>query len=204
MDSDLVARYATVQYLFLTIIFIVFVDSITLAQQKAIDGKSFTAYKSGAFKPKHGLYYSIYLSPVLTVDPLGLGGKSTYALSLGTRINLWESKSPDVKGLKIKGWYVGGGYEYYPQQFDMAYLSIWLRVKTFIPLVGKIDKIYAFDGTYRGLMTRYCIGVEIKKWSLLLSGSTFSPINGEDQPVYHSDYTTAGSILLIIPLYTRD
>lgn len=202
MDLDLVARYAKVQSLYLAVIFIVIVDSMAVAQQKTIDGKDFTAYKSGAFKPRHGLYYSIYLSPVLTVDPLGLGGKSTYALSLGTRINLWESKSPDVKGLKIKGWYIGGGYEYYPQQFDMAYLSIWLRVKTFIPLVGKIDKIYAFEGESRQIMTRYCIGVEVKKLSLFLSGTTYTPINGVEQPV--SDYTTAGSIILVIPLYTRD
>ena len=192
------------RHLFLFTSLIVFVFADAAAQQKTIDGKDFSTYKPGAFKPKHGLYYSLFVSPVYTIDPLGLGGKSTYALSLGARINLWESKSPDLKGLKIKGWYIGGGYEYYPQQFDMAYLSIWLRVKTFIPLVGKIDKIYAYDGTYRGLMTRYCIGVEVKKLSLMLSGSTFGPINGEDQPVYYSEYTTAGSIILIIPLYTRD
>lgn len=202
MDLDLVARYATVQYIFLTIIFIVFFDSITLAQQKTIDGKDFTAYKSGAFKPRHGLYYSIYLSPVLTIDPLGLGGKSTYALSLGTRINLWESRSPDLKGLKIKGWYIGGGYEYYPQSFDMAYFSAWLRVKTIIPLVGKIDAIYAFDGTHSGMMSRYCIGVEVRKLSLFLCGTSHSIT--EDHPINYSEYTTAGSILLVIPIYSHD
>jgi hypothetical protein len=203
MESNLVARIFPKRFfLFTLLIVLIFAES--KAQKKLIDGKEFSAYSPGAFKPKHGLYYSLYVSPVYTIDPLGLGGKSTYALSVGARINLWESKSHDLKGLKIKGWYIGGGYEYYPQQFDMAYFSIWLRVKTFIPLVGKIDKIYAFDGTYRGLMTRYCIGVEVKKLSLMLSGSTFGPINGEDQPVSYSEYTTAGSILLIIPLYTRD
>lgn len=202
MDLDLVARNAKVQSLYLAVIFIVIVDSIAIAQQKTIDGKDFTAYKSGAFKPNRGLFYSIYLSPVLTIDPLGLGGKSTYALSLGTRINLWESRSPDLKGLKIKGWYVGGGYEYYPQQFDMVYLSLWLRVKTFIPLVGKIDAIYAFDGTHSGMMSRYCIGVEVRKLSLFLCGTSYGLT--EDQPINYSEYTTAGSILLVIPIYTHD
>jgi len=201
MEFYQVARHFPKQYFLLTFL-IVFVFSESIAQKKSIDGKEFSAYKPGAFKPKHGLYYSLFVSPVLTIDPLGLGGKSTYALSFGTRINLWESKSPDVKAHKVRGWYVGGGYEYYPQQFDMAYLSIWLRVKTFLPLVGKIDAIYAFDGAHTGMMSRYCIGVEVKKLSLFLSGTSYSLT--PEHPKDYSDYTTAGSIILVIPIYTHD
>ena len=146
----------------------------------------------------------LYISPVLTVDPLGLGGKSTYALSLGTRINLWETKSPNLSGLKISGWYVGGGYEYYPQQFDMAYLTTWMRVDTFMPLAGKIDLVYAFDDISSGIMYRFCIGLEFKKITFFVCGSQYNTRLNAEHPVFHSPYTTVGSLLLIIPLYTRD
>ena len=197
MVFNRVARH----FFFLTFL-VALVFAETNAQKKSIDGKDFSPYKPGDFKPKNGLYYSLYVSPVLTIDPLGLGGKSTYALSVGARINLWESKTPDTKAQKVKGWYVGGGYEYYPQQFDMVYFSIWLRVKTFFPLVGKIDAIYAYDGLHSGMMSRYCIGVEIKKISLFLSGTSYAL--SEEHPKSYSEYTTAGSIILIIPIYTRD
>jgi hypothetical protein len=174
------------------------------SQQKSIDGKEFSPYRPSAFRPKRGLFYTIYVSPVYTVDPLGLGGKSAYALSLAARINVWESKSPEVKGLKIIGWYIGGGYEFYPQQFDLIYFSSWMRVKTFLPLVGKIDNMYADDGTHRGIMTRYCLGVEVKKLSIMLSGTTSRLIRGEAHPASYSEYTNAGSIIVIIPIYTRD
>lgn len=186
----------------MSVVFILF-SFFSHAQQKIYDGKEFSAYRPGAFTPKRGLFYSFHLAPVYTIDPLGFGGKSTYALSVGTRINIWESKTDDLRGLKIKGWYVGGGYEYYPQQFDMVFITFWLRVNAFIPLVGKIDYIYAFDGIHSGLMARSCIGVEVKKLSLFLCGTTSSTAN-EQHPKYFSDYTTAGSILLVIPIYTRD
>jgi hypothetical protein len=70
----------------------------------------------------------------------------------------------------------------------MVYLSLWLRVKTFIPLVGKIDAIYAFDGTHSGMMSRYCIGVEVRKLSLFLCGTSYGLT--EDQPINYSEYTT--------------
>lgn len=202
MNSGLVTRHSKVEFLFLTAIIVVLVVADAPAQKKTIDGKDFSTYQPRDFKPKHGLFYSLYISPVFTIDPLGLGGKSTYALSLGARINLWESKSPDTKAQKVKGWYVGGGYEYYPKQFDMVYVSIWLRVKTFFPLVGKIDAIYAYDGLHSGLMSRYCIGVEVKKLSLFLSGTSYGLT--AEHPKSYSEYTTAGSIILVIPIYTHD
>lgn len=177
--------------------------NLSFAQQKIYDGNEFSAYRPSAFTPKRGLFYTLYLAPVYTVDPLGLGGKSTYALSLGTRLSIWETKTEELKGLKIKGWYVGAGYEYYPQQFDAIYFSAWLRVKTFIPLAGKIDWMYAFDDISSGLLTRYSIGIEVKRLTLFIGGSTFSLINGKEHPSTRSRYTNAGSISLLIPVYTR-
>jgi hypothetical protein len=203
MDFNHCARHFVIWLLFLigtsTLLF-----TNAFSQNKSVEGKEFSPYKASDFKPKKGLFYLLYISPVYTVDPLGIGGKSTYALSLGARFNIWESRSSELRGLKIKGWYVGGGYEYYPQQFDLIYLSAWMRVKTFLPLVGKIDYIYADDGEHRGRMTRYCLGVEVRKISIMLSGTVFGPINGEAQPIYYSDYTNSGCIIVIIPVYTRD
>jgi hypothetical protein len=116
--------------------FAIFLFSIQpiYSQTRVIEGKEFTRYRPKYFKPKLRIHYNIYLSPSLTVDPLNIGGKSAYAISVGTRINLWESKTPmkALQGLKVNGWYFGGGYEYYPQQYDKIYASLWIRIKTFM------------------------------------------------------------------------
>lgn len=203
MDFAHVRQYAILLHLTIVIASFSF-PAEAQSQKKSFDEKEFSSYRPGAFRLKRGLFYTLYISPVYTVDPLGIGGKSTYALSLAARINVWESKSPVVKGMKIKGWYIGGGYEFYPQQFDMIYFSSWMRVKTFLPLVGKIDNIYAFEGSQRGFLTRYCLGVEVKKLSIMLSGTNTRFIRGAEHPVSNSEYTTVGSIIVIIPLYTRD
>ena len=120
----------------------VFIMGVANGQFKTLDGKIFKSYKAGYFKPKRGFQYNLFLSPVLTVDPLGIGGKSTYGLGAGTRINLWESKAADniLQGLRIKGLYMGLGYEFYPQQSDNLYATIWLRVKTFMPITARRGK----------------------------------------------------------------
>lgn len=175
------------------------------AQQLTVEGKSFTQYKPGYFKTRKKLQYNIYLSPVLTVDPLGLGGKSTYGVGAGSRIILWESRAPDnlLQGLRVKGLYAAVGYEYFPLQSDNVYGSLWLRVKTFMPVTARLDYVFSYGDGLRGTSTRYCFGFEVKQVSLLLAGSItrfLSPLWGE-HPYLESPYANAGSILLVIPLY---
>ncbi|MFZ6013372.1 MAG: hypothetical protein ACOYXT_23725 [Bacteroidota bacterium] len=179
--------------------------NVAHAQEKTLDGKIFTAYKRSHFTPKRGLYYTLYLSPLVTVDPLGLGGKSTYALGAGTQIRLWESRTPDkaLQGLRIKGWYTAAGYEYYPNQYDNIYGSLWLRVKTFMPITARIDGVYSFGYGMQGVSTRYCFGFEIKKFTVLLCGSIYrySTSRYGFHPFVESQYTNAGAIMLVVPVY---
>src|SRR5688572_7476753 len=81
---------------------------IAAGQEKNVDGQNYKLYKPGYFKPKRGLNYSLYVAPLLTVDPLGISGKSTYALTAGSQFRLWESKAKEnaLRGLQVKGWYV--------------------------------------------------------------------------------------------------
>jgi len=172
----------------------------------SLEGKEFTKYNRNYFSPHRGLFYSFYVSPVLTVDPLGLGGKSTYAISLGTQIRVWENKSPDksLTGLKLKGFYTAFGYEYYPRQIDKVYTSLWIRIKTFMPLTGKIDVVYAYGNSRKGLASRYCVGFELKKISIFFCGEItgFTKVFGP-HPYWDSPYTNVGEILAVIPVFTR-
>ncbi len=177
------------------------------AQQINVDGKSFAKYSQKPFSPHRGLFYSLYSAAIVTVDPLGLGGKSTYAISLGGRLTIWESKSnfDKLSGLKIAGLYLGGGYEYYPQQYNKAYISGWIRIKTFMPLVARVDRIYATGYGLQGFSTRYCFGFEVKSLTLLLCGETYTAYvpNLGFHPNTESLYTNAGAVMLIVPLLTR-
>ena len=181
--------------------------SFVTAQEKNIDGQNYTKYKPGYFKPKRGLNYSLYVAPVLTVDPLGIGGKSTYALSVGSQFRLWESKTPDnaLRGLHVKGWYTAIGYEYYPQQFDNLYASLWFRVKTFMPLAARVDGMYSFGETGRGLSIRYCFGIEIKRITILACGvyTKWAVANWGWHPSLDSPYTNVGAITILIPFYNH-
>jgi hypothetical protein len=173
-------------------------DSIT------VDGSSYQRYSKKYFRPHRGISYTLYASPVVTVDPLELGGKSTYALSLGSRFAVWESKTPDKKltGLKMQGIYLALGYEFYPQQYDKLYTSTWIRVKTFLPLAFKTDLIYAMGNGLTGISNRFCIGIEIKQISLFLCGETYYfDLLGGLHPNFETRYTNAGEILAVIPLY---
>ena len=176
-------------------------------QDVSIEGKAYKPYKARYFKPKRPLQYNLYVSPVLTVDPLGLGGKSTYGIGAGSRINLWESKSVDnnLQGLRIKGFYTALGYELFPQQSDNAYASLWLRVSTFMPLTARIDYVYSYGNGLRGMSTRYCVGFEVKNISVLLAGTTTRFLSKRlgDHPYLDSPYANVGSILLVIPLYNH-
>jgi hypothetical protein len=182
---------------------------IVTAQQKTVDGQTYTKYKRAYFTPKRGLNYSLYVAPVLTVDPLGLGGKSTYALSIISRITLWESKlaGQQLQGLRIKGLYTSLGYEYYPQQFDNLYASLWLRVKTFMPIVARMDGLYSFGYGKQGIASRFCFGFEIRKFTVLLSGTIYSASTVKlfgDHPTTDSPYSNAGAIMLLIPVYNHE
>jgi hypothetical protein len=171
-----------------------------------VDGKSFTRYSSKYFKPHRGLFYTLYLSPVVTVDPLNLGGKSTYALAFGSRFRIWESYSANDKlgVLKMKGIYTAIGYEYYPQQYSKTYISLWARVQNFLPIAFKGALIYARGYGLQGFSSRYGIGIEIKSISIFLCGELYkiySPLGFH--PNTESKYTNAGEILAIIPIYDR-
>lgn len=172
----------------------------------SVDGKNFIGYKPKYFRPHRGIFYSIYLSPVFTVDPLGLGGKSTYGMALGSQIRLWESKTPEnlLTGLKIKGLYTAFGYEYYPRQYSKTYASLWLRIKAFIPLAGKIDYIYASGYGLKGITVRYGVGFEVKRITIFLCGELwyFHALGGR-HPNFETPYTNAGEIMAIIPVFTR-
>ncbi|HCW06126.1 MAG TPA: hypothetical protein DGG95_02030 [Cytophagales bacterium] len=172
-----------------------------------IDGKSYTQYQPKYFKPHRGIFYTLYISPVYTLDPLGLGGKSTYAISVGSRFRIWESYSANDKwsGLKVKGFYTALGYEYYPQQYSKTYVSVWGRVQNFLPLAFKADLIYARGYGLQGLTSRWSIGVEVKNISLFLYGElykAYSPGFGY-HPNTESPYTNAGGFYAIIPIYSR-
>lgn len=208
MDKDLSFpfRFFSFLHVILTWCFIIMV-SFSYGQDKTLDDKIFKSYNARYFKPKRGPQYNLFLSPVLTVDPLGIGGKSTYGLGAGTRINLWESKAADniLQGLRIKGLYMGLGYEFFPQQSDNLYATIWLRVKTFMPITLRRDMVYSYGYGLRGVSARYCIGFEVKNISVLLAGTTtsfYSPIFGE-HPYLVSPYANVGSIILVIPVYNH-
>jgi hypothetical protein len=181
----------------------------TFAQSKTIEGQTFTKYKPGYFNPRRSINYALYVAPVFTVDPLGLGGRSTYALSVGSRFTLWESKTDHkaLQGLQINGLYTAVGYEYFPLQYDNAYVSLWTRVRTFMPIVARIDGLYSFGYDRRGIATRFCFGFEVKKFTFLMTGTVYSyhseRLFREPHPVYASPYTNAGSLMLLIPLYTH-
>ena len=198
-----------VRYLAGTISLLCFIlsNTATSAQKTNIDGKEFQPYRASHFRPHRGLFYQLYVSPVVTVDPLGISGPSTYGIALGSRINLWESKMPDKKlsGLKMKGLYLAAGYEYYPQQYDMIYGSLWLRIKTFMPIAAKADLIYATGYGLKGITYRFCVGFEVKTISIFfcgsISGSFYNYLG--PHPNTESPYGNAGSILAIIPVFTR-
>ena len=179
---------------------------LSFAQDVGSDEKSFRVYKKNYFKPRKRLQYNIFLSPVMTVDPLGTGGKSTYAIGAGTRINLWESKSigNSLQGLRVKGIYTGFGYEYYPKQFDNIYASLWMRIKTFMPIVARLDGIYSYGNGLSGLSTRYCFGFEVSRITVLLSGTiTFYGKSLSLHPHDDSPYTNVGGVMLVIPFFNR-
>jgi hypothetical protein len=179
------------------------------AQTKLIDGQNYTRYKPGLFKPKKGLDYTIYFSPVLTIDPLGVGGKSTYAIGAGTNVVLWESKSAanSLQGLKIQNFYMGLGYEYYPQQYDKLYISMGIRIKTFMPLAARMERFIDFGENAIGTSARFCFGFEIKKITIFLCGVSDYRVFSKDPTVFHpfvySKYSNAGAILLVIPVYNH-
>jgi len=176
--------------------------------QLNVDGKTFIRYNRKHFNPHRGLFYALYGAPLVTVDPLGIGGKSTYGVSVGGRLNLWESRSPHNKfsGVKIHGLYIGGGYEYYPRQYNKLYGSFWLRIKTIMPIVARADAILAHGSGMAGISRRYGFGFEVKKMTILLCGEYhwyFSPMLGW-HPLLESPYANQGAIHLLIPLYTRN
>lgn len=177
------------------------------AQTTSVDGKEFTQYNAGHFKPHRGLFYNVFVSPVYTVDPLGFGGASTFGLGLGTRINLWESKTPSSKytGLKIMGLYTALGFEYYPEQYNKMHLSLWLRIKALIPLAARGDIIYARGYGLQGINYRYCFGFEIKRVTVFLCGETGGPffVDLGKSPKTVSPYANSGAIMLIIPILQR-
>jgi hypothetical protein len=186
--------------------FAIFLFSIQpiYSQTRVIEGKEFTRYRPKYFKPKLRIHYNIYLSPSLTVDPLNIGGKSAYAISVGTRINLWESKTPmkALQGLKVNGWYFGGGYEYYPQQYDKIYASLWIRIKTFMQFVGRLDAVYSYGYGLQGTGARYCAGFEVKKITILVCGELYG-INQPNHPHTRSEYFNQAAIFVVIPVYTK-
>ncbi|HLZ16656.1 MAG TPA: hypothetical protein VKQ08_06430 [Cyclobacteriaceae bacterium] len=171
-----------------------------------VNGKAFTRYSPNYFRPHRGLFYTFYLSPVVTVDPLALGGKSTYAIALGSRIRIWENYSANDKlgGLKMKGIYTAFAYEYYPQQYSKTYISLWARVQNFLPIAFKGDLIYAQGYGLRGFSTRYGIGIEVKSISIFLCGELYKLYSNLGlHPNAETPYTNAGEILAIIPIYDR-
>lgn len=191
----------------LIIVFVLWLACTVSAQSTLTLGdKSFTRYQPKYFKPHRGIFYTLYLSPVVTVDPLGLSGKSTYGLAAGSRFRIWESYSANnnLSGLKMKGVYVALAYEYYPKQYSKTYGSLWLRVQNFLPLAFKADLIYARGYGLQGITYRFGIGVEVKNISLFLCGEYYfyNTVWGP-HPNSESPYTNAGELLLVIPVFNR-
>jgi hypothetical protein len=179
--------------------------AIAFAQQPATNDAPFTRYRASDFR-KTNLHYILYVSPFITVDPLGLGGRSAYAISVGTRINLWESKEQTalLSGLKLQGIYGAVGYDFFPQQFDNVYGSLWFRIRTFIPISARMDALYSFGNGRQGVATRFCFGVEVRQLTLLLSGILYSAATNKifgEHPVSYTEYSNAGAIMLVIPVY---
>jgi hypothetical protein len=173
-----------------------------LAQTKTLNGKEYTKYKRKHFEPKKGLSYSFFVSPVITVDPLGVRGKSTYAFGGGGTLTLWESKaaSSALQGLKLQSLYIGAGFENYPQSFDKVYFALGLRIKTFIPIAARMEQMIDIAGDKVGTSVRFCLGLEFKRVTLFVCGVTGYSI---ETPVFDSPYSNAGAILLVIPVYTH-
>jgi hypothetical protein len=172
----------------------------------SVDGKTFTRYQAKYFKPHRGIFYTLYLSPVITVDPLALGGKSTYGIAMGSRFRIWENYSADSKlgGLKMKGVYTSIAYEYYPQQYSKTYGSLWFRVQNFLPIAFKADLIYARGYGLQGITYRFGIGVEVKNITLFLCGEYYIYNTGwGPHPNSESPYTNAGELMLTIPVFNR-
>ena len=172
------------------------------AQTKTLNGQEYTKYKRKHFEPKKSLTYSIFVSPVLTVDPLGVRGTSTYGFGAGGTINLWESKSVTsaLQGLKLQSFYIGAGFENYPQTFDKVYFSLGLRIKTFIPIAARMERMVDIGKDKVGTSARFCLGLEFKKVTLFVCGVTDYSL---ESPVFESKYTNVGAILLVIPVYTH-
>lgn len=190
-------------------VFIFLAQVVPAQAQKTVDGQTFTLYKARHFKSKKTLHYNLFLAPLITVDPLGLGGKSTYALSAGSQVTLWESKH-NVKllqGLRFKELYTTLGYEFFPKQFDNLYASLGIRIKTFMPIVARMDGMYSFGDGRRGIATRFCFGFEVERFTVLLSGTIISSnsykLFGDFHPTAYSSYSNAGGILLLIPIYNH-
>jgi len=180
------------------------------AQTKTVDGQSYTRYKPGYFKPKKGVDYSVFLSPVLTVDPLGVGGKSTYAIGVGTNVVLWESKSAStsLQGLKIQNFYMGLGAEYYPQQYDKIYISMGIKIRTFMPLAARMERILDIGDGLVGTSARFCFGFEVKKITIFLCGISDYRVFGKEtttnvHPYNKTHFANAGAVLLVIPVYNH-
>jgi hypothetical protein len=98
------------------------------------------------------------------------------------------------------------GYEYFPKQFDNLYASLGIRIKTFMPIVARMDGLYSFGNGKRGIASRFCFGFEIKKLTVLLSGTIYSDTFYKqlgDHPTVDSPYSNAGSIMLLIPIYNN-
>jgi hypothetical protein len=192
----------------LTVLFSIIFFNNALGQEKIIDDKVFKRYKASYFKPKKGLNYTLCFAPVLTVDPLGIGGKSTYALSAVTNVTLWESKlnAASLQGLRFKEFYTAVGYEYFPKQFDNIFASIGVRIKTFMPLALRMDGMYSFGYGLIGTSTRFCVGFEIRNIAFFATGTTSGGTIKYfgDPPSSKSKYVNVGSIMLVIPLYHHE
>jgi hypothetical protein len=192
----------------LIILFPFIISTAVIGQQKTLDNQTFTRYKPGYFKPRRGLNYTFFFVPLITVDPLGIGGKSTYALSAVSNIRLWGSKLQDkaLQGLKINEWYTSVGYEFYPQQFDNIFASIGFKVKTFMPLEARMDAIYSYGYGLAGTSTRFCVGFQIRKVTIFMCGVTSGgtiKYFGE-HPYQKSPYANVGNIIVMIPIHSHE
>lgn len=189
-------------------VFLFTLSSFAQNSTTEVDGKTFTRYQPKYFRPHRGVFYTLFVSPVITLDPLDITGKSsTYGISLGSRFRIWESYTANNKlgGLKLKGFYTAIGHEYYPQQYSKTYFSVWARIQNFLPIAFKGDVIYAHGYGLRGWSGRWGIGIELKKITVFLCGETYTYKSPEFglHPNTRSPYTNAGEFLVIIPIYSR-